>query len=120
MSEASGAVIRPGFVGLIIVGAIAAVLSWGLYGPLANVTIFGGSDSASDEDDNFGITVAALAGAVLVGVGGSKWLASAVDKALLQQAATAAAQGKPDANQASQIRDAAPTEALRLAKGLTP
>lgn len=118
VTEATGTIIRPGFVGLIMIGAAAAALSWSLYGPFADKPVIGGPQTEVPEAGNFGITPAALAGAVLVGTSGSKWLASQVDKALLKQAATAAAQGDPDGAKANEIGGAAPTEALRIARTL--
>jgi len=113
-----GTTYRPGFVGLMVVGAVAAVVSWGLYGPLANNTLFGGPRTGESSRHDFGITVAAFVGAIGVGIGGAKWLSSYVDKTILHQAAGAAASGKADANVANQIRAAQPTEALRLARTL--
>ena len=34
-------IIRPGFAGNILLGAVAAFISWGLYGAFANTVLFG-------------------------------------------------------------------------------
>jgi hypothetical protein len=118
-------IIRPGFLGLIAVGAIAAALSFALYGPLASETIVGGPDQADeniadDDSDDYGLTLAALAGACLVGMGGSKWLSSQVDAAILQVAASTAAAGHSDTNKAVSIATANPTRALGIARSMGP
>lgn len=109
-------VLRPGIFGLIIVGAIAAALSWALYGPVANQTIVGAS-TAGAASAGSSLTLAVLGGAVLVGMGGSKWLSSQVDQALLRHTATVAATKKPaDPVTASAIATAAPSKALQAAQ----
>lgn len=124
--EAGGSkILRPGFVGLILTGAIAAALSFALYGPLASSTVVGGPENADEEvvgdDDSgadFGITLAALGGAVLVGAGGSKWLSSQVDKATVQAAASIAAGKDASAEKSAEIAKASPLQALRIAQAM--
>ena len=53
----------PGFIRPMIVGALAAVASWGLYGPIAGVKVGGAPPD---------LTWAAVVGAVLVGVAGAR------------------------------------------------
>lgn len=110
-------ILRPGFVGLVVAGAVAAALSFALYGPLASATVFGGPDKAPGDDssDNYGITLAALGGAVLVGAGGSKWLSTQVDKVTVQAAASIAAGKNPDQAKATQLANASPNQALDIA-----
>jgi hypothetical protein len=36
-------IVRPGVIGNVIVGAIGAVVSWGLYGPYAQASLLGGT-----------------------------------------------------------------------------
>lgn len=118
VSEGGSTIYRPGFVGLILVGALAAVVSWGLYGPLANDTLFGGKGTGEPARHDFGITVAAFVGAIGVGIGGSKWLASYVDKTILRQAAGTAADRAADSEIAREIRVAQPSRVLQLARTL--
>ena len=119
VEDTDGRVWRPGWIGLVVIGAVAAAVSFALYGPLTGQTVVGGPDSPNaGATDEYGLTLAALAGAVLVGAGGSKWFASQIDKRILQQAAVAAAAGGSDAQKASQISGASPTGAFRLASNI--
>jgi hypothetical protein len=123
VKEATGVIFRPGFLGLILVGAAAAALSFALYGPLASETVVGGPESvddaiAQDDGEDFGLTLAALGGAFLVGMGGSKWLSSQVDSKLLKDAASTAAAKDGAEEDAAEIANATPTQALRLAKAM--
>ena len=70
----------PGAIGNVFVGAISAVVSWGLYGSGAVIEVANptGRDLVS-------LRLSALAGALLVGVAGARWLSSEVDKALLNK-----------------------------------
>ncbi|MDX2520924.1 hypothetical protein PV355_38230 [Streptomyces stelliscabiei] len=116
IEEAS--VLRPGFIGLVVIGALAAVASWGLYGPVATSTIFGGNATGEPARDNYGITIAAMIGAFLVGVGGSKWLANASDKEVLRAAATTAAGRDADHDIAAKMSTAEPSRIAELAEEL--
>lgn len=58
----------------IVLGAVAAWVSWGVYGPFASAAITGTSSTE--------LTISALAGAFLIGVGGSRWLAKEVENKL--------------------------------------
>jgi hypothetical protein len=37
--------LRPGYLGNILIGAVGAVVSWGLYGPLSSFNIVGTSEA---------------------------------------------------------------------------
>jgi hypothetical protein len=112
-------IIRPGFFGNIIISAVAAGISWGLYGPLASYPLIGGTPSPGVPTPAPSLTVSALMGAALVGVAGARWLTNEVDKKLLKAAASEAAGAKPtDDNTAKKILMSRPTEALRIAKTL--
>ena len=65
--------IRPGFLGNIITGGVAACVSWGLYGPFAAAYVVGGPPSGAAGTE-LGLTLSSLVGALLVGVGGARWL----------------------------------------------
>ena len=75
-------VIELGFLGNAIVGSVAAFVSFGLYGPLANLSLF----AARAEAAKTVITVSALAGAVLVGFSGGRWLTAEADRQFAQAA----------------------------------
>src|SRR5438552_18436725 len=66
---------RPGFLGNILIGAVAATVSWGLYGPLADRVIAGTQKAmeANNLSEKIGLTLSSLVGAVMVGVAGARW-----------------------------------------------
>jgi hypothetical protein len=106
-------IIRPGFLVNIFIGGIAALVSWGLYGPFAAVFIIGGANDPNL--GNTGLSLSSVVGGLLVGVGGARWLTNEVDKKLLRAAASKAASGQPNDQKAIRISAAAPAEALRIA-----
>ncbi|WP_298964859.1 hypothetical protein [uncultured Methylobacterium sp.] len=110
--ELSGAKIwRPGLLGNAVVSAVAAVVSWGLYGVDANKNIF----LASSLNFEPHIDLAALSGAVLVGIGGARWLTAEVDKKLLRGAAMAAASKEADTALTYKLAVSTPLQALKAA-----
>jgi hypothetical protein len=109
---------RPGIIGNVLVGAFAAGVNWGLYGPFTNNFVLGGE--APPEPVQIGLTLAALTTAALVGFSGSRWLSNEVDKKLLQAAASTAATRQPDASKAGTIATSAPAASFRIAQSLTP
>ena len=113
--EAQGNVniIRPGFLVNIFIGGVAALVSWGLYGPFADVFIIGGTNDFGIAST--GLSLSSVVGALLVGIGGARWLTNEVDKKLLRAAASQAASGKPSDEKALQISAATPAEALKIA-----
>lgn len=69
-------VYRPGWVGSCLVGGIAAVTFWGLYGPLADFALIGsGTNSAT-----VALKVGELFGSLVTGIGGGKLLLGAVER----------------------------------------
>lgn len=108
-----GRIVRPGFLGNILIGGTAAAISWGLYGPFSAYPLFG--DTSTDTSEPIFLTLSALVGAVLVGVAGARWLTNEVDKTLLRVAASQAAAGPEDPGKASKILTASPAQALNLA-----
>jgi hypothetical protein len=117
-TEESGGkrIIRPGFLGNVVTGGVSACVSWGLYGPFAAAYIVGGP-SAGPGGAALGLTLSALVGAVLVGVGGARWLTNEVDKKLLRAAGAALAAAPANPELAAKIRSASPAAVLRLANG---
>jgi hypothetical protein len=106
-------IIRPGFLVNIFIGGIGALVTWGLYGPFAQVFIIGGTN-----DPNIGTTglsLSSVVGGLLVGVGGARWLTNEVDKKLLRAAASKAASGQSSDQKAIRISAASPAEALNIA-----
>jgi hypothetical protein len=113
-----GAVLRPGFLGHILVAAVAAFMSWGLYGPLTDQVLFGANPDGSPPAHSYGITAAAVAAAVGVGVGGAKWLSNHVDKKLLHATAAVAAGKSADPEAADHLSLAGPAAALGIAQNM--
>jgi hypothetical protein len=79
----------PGWIGNVVIGAIAAGISWGLYGPLGAYFIAGTNEAmkTNTSPDKVGLALSALVGATLIGIGGARWLTNEVDKTLLKAAA---------------------------------
>ncbi len=106
-------IIRPGFLVNVFIGGIAALVSWGLYGPFAEVFIIGGTN---DPDiGTMGLSLSSLVGALLIGIGGARWLTNEVDKKLLRAAAGKAASGQANDQKAVRISTASPAEAFKIA-----
>jgi hypothetical protein len=112
--------LRPGYLGNVLIGAVAAVISWGLYGPLSAFFIAGTEQAlaANSSPEKVGLSLAALVGALLVGVGGARWLSSEVDKNLLRAAAAQAANKQSSTPASQQIALATPAQALRVARAM--
>lgn len=131
-------VIRPGFFGNVLIGAVAAVASWGLYGTFASHAIVtaksvkstapmvtaipnvSGSQGSSGTSETFDLPLSALVSAFLIGVGGTRWLSAEVDKKVLAAAASKAAGSKSDAAAASRMVGASPSGILAIAEQLKP
>jgi hypothetical protein len=107
---------RPGWITNVIIGVAAAVVSWGLYGPYANNVLVGGRGAAGPHD--LVLTLSSLVGAFLVGIGGSRYLTSQVEKNLLKATAATAAAREADPTISAAIATATPAAALRIADRL--
>jgi len=101
---------RPGFIGNIFISAVAAVISWGLYGPFAQANLL--------EGQALSLTLSTFAGAILVGTAGAKWLTNEVDKRLLKVAAIKAAKAHSSPEVAELMLWASPSETLNMTKKL--
>jgi len=105
-------IIRPGFSGNILTGGVAALVSWGLYGPLAAVNIL---KCKTGDEASLSLTLSAIAGAVLIGVGGARWLTNEVDKKLLRATAAEAANAPASQKLSRSIAISSPVMAFRAA-----
>src|SRR5437762_197916 len=103
----------PGLIGNLVVSGVAAVVSWGLYGPFASANIVGPTT-----DQSLSVTYAAFVGAILVGMAGARWLSNEVDKTMLRTAASLAASKGGSADVATQLRSVSPAEAVRLTQAM--
>ena len=73
-------VFRPGWIGSCLIGGIAAVTFWGLYGPFADAVLIGpGSGQAAPA-----LRVGELFASLVTGIGGGKLLLGEVDRRALQ------------------------------------
>ncbi len=99
-------VFLPGFLGTMIVGALAALGSWGA---AKAITIFG----PATVPPNF--STGDIANALIVGFGGAKWFKSETEKDVLQKTAAIAAGKPPDPGAALAIASGTPMQALSAA-----
>lgn len=86
-------VVVPGFAGNLIVGGLAALLSYALYGPIAGyvvVTTAPAGDGSRVAPAQ--LTAASLAGALLVGFSGGRWITAEATSRLNHGTAVATAQ----------------------------
>jgi hypothetical protein len=101
---------KPGFIGNIIIGAAAAIVTWGLYGRWAGSAIAGAAPASNPA--KFYETLSGVTGAFLAGIGGARVLTAEVDKQILKLAASKAATNEPDPSAAAAVATAPPAEAL--------
>jgi len=103
-------VFQPGFMGVVLVGMLAALASWGslkaatLIGPDAKQLVLTSSD---------------MANAILIGFGGAKWFKTEGDKSILQKTAAVAAAKSSDSAAAMKIAAATPLNALKIAQNIS-
>ena len=102
-------VFQPGFVGVVLVGMLAAIASWA---SLKATTLVGPDAKA------LVLTTSDIANGLLVGFGGAKWFKSEGDKDILQKTAAVAAMKNPNANAAAEIATATPLRALKAAQNM--
>jgi len=103
----------PGAIGNIIVGTVSAVVSWALYGSGATVDV-----TAVNAKEVISLRLSALAGALLVGVAGARWLTGQVDKALLGESVRQAAQKALSQEQREELqRSDTPRKVLKAVTG---
>jgi hypothetical protein len=102
-------IFRPGYLGNMLVGALAALASWGMQ---KGAILIGGSPST------LSFSTSDMASAIVVGFGGASWFKSQIEKVILQRTAVVAA-GKPgDLAAAGQIATSTPMEALKVANNM--
>jgi hypothetical protein len=110
-----GEVQQPGLLYNALIGGVAAILSWALYGPLAELNVLNPAGSTQQ----FIMTLSSLGGAFFVGFGGARWLSAEADKNILQTTGSVAAEKEPSPNDAQRIKAAqTPVEALTIAKNM--
>jgi hypothetical protein len=98
----------------VIAGVAAALLSWGLYGPVTKLSILG------TMDQNL-LTISSIAGAIMVGYSGSSWLTTHADKQEWQKNTQMAINLKPNDSTdklAGEIPTLGPTEASKKIRSI--
>jgi hypothetical protein len=106
LPKVENGVLLPGFLGTVLVGALAALGSWGAS---KAITIFGTTASA------LSFSTGDIANALIVGFGGAKWFKSETEKDVLQKTAAIAAGKQADPNAAIAIASGTPGQALAAA-----
>lgn len=105
----SNSILQLGIIGNLLLGAFAAVITWGLYGPLKDAVLLG-SEPVGQLPSN--LTVTAVVGAALAGAGGARVVSGELDKRFYKNAATEAAQKASNPALAAAIATSSPAEAL--------
>lgn len=104
-------IFEAGFIGTLVVGAAAALGSWGA---AKAITIFGPSAGPLQ------FSTADLANALMLGFGGAKWFKSETEKDILQKAAAIAAARPANQSAAIAIASGSPKQALAAALQMQP
>lgn len=102
-------IFQPGWPGNAFVGAVAALISWGLYST---------NNTAVPITSNAEVPLywPGFTSAILIGVGGARWLSAEVDKTLLRNAGAVAATKSQNTDLAAKIASLAPAQALKAAQ----
>jgi|HubBroStandDraft_6_1064221.scaffolds.fasta_scaffold691012_1 hypothetical protein len=95
LPQSRGGIWCVGFISNVIIGAVAAFSSWAFYGSGAGIEVAAkATELAAKTTEHAGIsperagislTFTALAGALLVGVAGARWITNEIDKRLLKE-----------------------------------
>ena len=115
ITTAGARIWKPGGLGTILVGAFAAGVNWGLYGPFSSYLMYG----TSPGNQSIGVTLAALVTAALIGYAGARWLTNEVDKKLLRTTAEVAAVADPNSKAAAMMATATPEGCLEIANDMS-
>lgn len=106
-------VLCPGFIGNVVVGAFASLISWALYGAGAGVEL---ARRTADARESLSLTFAALAGAALVGLGGARWLSREIDTKLLRASVSLSAEKTLTPEQRGVVASAPAIDVLRTVR----
>jgi hypothetical protein len=108
LPEIDEGIFRPGWIGNVLVGGLAAVASWAM----AN------SANLRETVSSLQFPTATLANALVIGFGGASWFKSQAEKSILQKTAAVAASKSPDSASANTIATASPMQALKAANNM--
>lgn len=100
----------PGIMGNAFVGSMAALVSWGLYGSGSGIEL--AAVTANNPRAEVSLTIGAFTGAMLVGIGGARWLSNEVDKKFLRETAVQAGGRNLSPEDCKKISQASPQKAL--------
>ena len=81
-TDSDAKVFRPGWLGNVLVGGVAAVVFWGLYGPMADAIVVGPADPNGKVAT---LLVSELFAGIVTGIGGGRLLTFAVEKQMSQK-----------------------------------
>jgi hypothetical protein len=102
----------PGVLWNVFVGGVSAVTSWALYGSGASINL------ATTQREEISLKLGALAGALIVGMAGSRWLTSEVDKSLMRQTVVEVAKKNLSQEECSKLEDCgSPRSMLKAVAG---
>jgi hypothetical protein len=113
LPKISSGILQLGIIGNLLLGAFAAVISWGLYGPLKDAVLLGTQPSSRLPAN---LTVTAVVGAALAGTGGARVVSNEIDKKFFKSTATVAAQKAPSQALAATVATTSPADALEKAR----
>lgn len=99
-------IFRPGFIGVVFVGMMAAIASWS---SVKAAMLIGGSGPPLT------LSTPDIANGILTGFGGAKWFKSEIEKQILRKTASVAAGKGADPQAAGTIASATPMGALQAA-----
>jgi hypothetical protein len=111
-------------LGNALIGGAAALISWGMHGPVSAMVILSvpAADSASQPGNPTAratpqpvLTVVGACSALLMGIGGARWISSEVARVQLREAGRLAAMSNPNQHLATMIATAPPAAALDAA-----
>jgi hypothetical protein len=100
---------QPGYLGVVVVGCVAALGSWATLSAL---------DLISPHATPLVLTTGDVANALVIGFGGAKWFKSESEKDVLQKAGGIAASKGADPQAAVTIAAGTPMQALRAAANM--
>lgn len=109
MPKIKDGILCPGALTNILVGATSAFASWSLYGSGASVEL---AKATANARQDISLTFAALAGAFLVGLAGSKWLTNEADKRFLKETVKIVAKKDITADECEKILQQSPRKIL--------
>jgi hypothetical protein len=110
-------VLQLGIVGNLLLGAFAALITWGLYGSLKDAVLLGNAPAGQLAAN---LTVTAVIGAIVAGTGGARVVSNELDKKMLRGAGAGAALQPANAELAVEIATLPAVKALAATNAQVP